>query len=49
MEIGQLKKRKGICEKRLKVILETEFLVMNTSQFHHDFRRIPFFLREKFT
>lgn len=37
MEIGQLKKRKGIGGKRLKVILETDFQVMSMTQFHQDF------------
>ena len=42
MEIARLKKRKGIGEKKLQVILETE----DAPQFPHDFRMISFFLKE---
>lgn len=34
---GHMKKRKGICEKKLKVISMTDFQVMTTTQFCHDF------------
>lgn len=34
---GQLQERKGICEKKLKVILESDFQVTTTTQFCHDF------------
>ena len=39
MEIGRLKERKGICQKRLKVILEMDFQVMIC----HHFIVISFF------
>jgi len=47
MEIGRLKKRKGIQEKELEVILQTDSQVINIPQFHHDLGMISFFLKEK--
>lgn len=46
MEIARLKKRKGIGEKKLQVILETESRMIDAPQFPHDFRMISFFLKE---
>lgn len=39
--------RKGIQEKKLEVILETDSQVRNIAQFHPDLRMISFFLKEK--
>ena len=46
MEITQLKKRKGIGEKKLQVTWETESQMTDAPQFPHDFRMISFFLKE---
>lgn len=45
--IRRLKKRKGIDEKKLQVILETDSRMIDAPQFHHDFRMISFSLKEK--
>lgn len=34
-------------EKKLEVILETDSLLINIPQFHHDFGMISFLLKEK--
>lgn len=46
METARLKKRKGIGEKTLQVIWETESQMIDAPQFPHDFRMISFFLKE---